>query len=288
MIDVKIIKKPKSNGTGTGGGSATYVSTIAIATEAKHALKADRATFAEQADVAAQANSAKYANTAGVAYELSDDSPVAARLMAEAEQQNNRLKEAILGGYLYNGYFGAGLQGWTAGTGGDTELYMLSSEWIWANNAALSWSDKDVAMVSDAGRRVLRVRNSYILQLGKDMRNIPTFVPDANDVRSAMPVTVSLYYRCVEAGTLNMSFENVVKTGFAAFEALTSEANLQTSKEYTRLDCSGMWNGTGDMKITCDGTIYIYGIVMTGAGVANVAYRLGYLMERNEGIFIAR
>lgn len=67
MIDVKVIKKPKSSG-GTTTGNAGVPLKNGTVDEARRAAKADLATFAEQSEYAERAgyaSRAAYADTAG-------------------------------------------------------------------------------------------------------------------------------------------------------------------------------------------------------------------------------
>lgn len=78
MIGIKILSKAKGQGSGTSGGSysgATYVS--GTASEAEHAVSADkakRAEAADRADYATKAGTAQNANYATVAGEIAEDS----------------------------------------------------------------------------------------------------------------------------------------------------------------------------------------------------------------------
>lgn len=81
MIDVKLIKKPKSRAASSsrGGGIATNgngYSTGDVAREAMHAARADMAVKAESADTATEAIRALEADHAATAAGLDSDSPV--------------------------------------------------------------------------------------------------------------------------------------------------------------------------------------------------------------------
>lgn len=76
MIDVKVIAKPKSNGSASGittNGNSTGTN---VAKEAAHAAKADLAGYADKAGYANTAGTANEATHAAKAYDLDDDSPV--------------------------------------------------------------------------------------------------------------------------------------------------------------------------------------------------------------------
>lgn len=80
MIDVKLIKKPKNNGSSAdGGGIATNgngYNTGGIVKEATHAARADLAAYADKAGEANEAIHAQEADHAGLAFDLDSNSPV--------------------------------------------------------------------------------------------------------------------------------------------------------------------------------------------------------------------
>src|SRR5574344_2193729 len=76
MIDLKVIVKPKSNGSASGiitNGNSTGTN---VAKEAAHAAKADLAGYADKAGYADNAGTASEAIHAAKAYDLDADSPV--------------------------------------------------------------------------------------------------------------------------------------------------------------------------------------------------------------------
>ena len=79
MIDVKLIKKPKNNGTSGESGIATNgnnYNTGGVTKEATHAARADLAIYAERAGHANEAIHAQEADHAKLAFDLDPDSPV--------------------------------------------------------------------------------------------------------------------------------------------------------------------------------------------------------------------
>ena len=76
MIDLKVIVKPKSNGSASGiitNGNSTGTN---VAKEAAHAAKADLAGYANKAGYADNSGTASEATHAAKAYDLDDNSPV--------------------------------------------------------------------------------------------------------------------------------------------------------------------------------------------------------------------
>lgn len=76
MIDVKVIVKPKSNGSASGITTNGNSMGTNVAKEAAHAAKADLAGYADKAGYADNAGTASEATHAAKAYDLDDNSPV--------------------------------------------------------------------------------------------------------------------------------------------------------------------------------------------------------------------
>ena len=109
MIDVKVIVKPKSNGSTSGittNGNSTGTN---VAKEAAHAAKADLAGYADKAGYADNAGTASEATHAAKAYDLDDNSPVRDEFLSKIaddvaagnitfEQAINVLGSSVFGG----------------------------------------------------------------------------------------------------------------------------------------------------------------------------------------------
>ena len=83
MIDVKVIVKPKSNGSASGittNGNSTGTN---VAKEAAHAAKADLASYADKAGYANTAGTANEATHAAKSYDLDDNSPVRSEFLSK-------------------------------------------------------------------------------------------------------------------------------------------------------------------------------------------------------------
>lgn len=94
---------------------------------------------------------------------------------------------------------------------------------------------------------------------------------------------LSFFYRCAEPGTLKVAFENVDKTGFVEFDSLNIEEQLQpTDGVYKQYTCSGLWNGTGDFKLSFTGDIYLYMLVLSTDKVEAFTYQYKTLLEQSE------
>ena len=121
-------------------------------------------------------------------------------------------------GYLNNPTFASGLEKWNSEN--ETVFFLFGNKWVWANGAALSKKGDGASVVTDMGRKVVRIRNKYIRQKHENLRFVPTFPTNGDGKKEALPVYLSFFYRCAKAGTLKIGFENVDKAGFADFDSL--------------------------------------------------------------------
>ena len=100
--------------------------------------------------------------------------------------------------------------------------------------------------------------------------------------KEAVPVYLSFFYRCATKGTLRVQFLDVDKTGFANFNSLEVEEELSATDGYVQYTCSGLWNGTGDFKLSFTGDIYLYMLVLSTDKVESLAHRYRTLFEQSE------
>lgn len=193
------------------------------------------------------------------------------------------IRQDFLGenGYLNNAAFADGMDKWT--TENETVFFLVGNKWIWANKNVLSKKGDSASVTTDNGRVVVRVRNKYILQKYANLRVIPEMGVTSNGLKTALPVYLSFFYRCAEPGTLKVEFENVDKTGFVEFDSLNIEEQLQsTDGVYKQYTCSGLWNGTGDFKLSFTGDIYLYMLVLSTDKVEAFTYQYKTLLEQSE------
>lgn len=193
------------------------------------------------------------------------------------------IRQDFLGenGYLNNAAFADGLDKWT--TENETVFFLVGNRWIWANKNVLSKKGDSASVTTDNGRVVVRIRNKYILQKYANLRVIPEMGVTSNGLKTALPVYLSFFYRCAEPGTLKVEFENVDKTGFVEFDSLNIEEQLQsTDGVYKQYTCSGLWNGTGDFKLSFTGDIYLYMLVLSTDKVEAFTYQYKTLLEQSE------
>lgn len=183
-------------------------------------------------------------------------------------------------GYLNNPAFDDGLEKWT--TENETVFFLAGNRWIWANNNVLSKKGDGASVTTDDGRTVVRIRNKYILQKRANLKSVPSMPENDSGEKEAVPVYLTFFYRCAAAGTLRVEFENVDKTGFANFNSLEAEEELAATDGYVQYTCSGLWNGTGDFKLSFTGDIYLYMLVLSTDKVESLAHRYKTLFEQSE------
>ena len=183
-------------------------------------------------------------------------------------------------GYLNNPSFDAGLEKWT--TENETVFFLAGNRWIWANNNVLTKKGDGASVTVDDGRTVVRIRNKYILQKRANLKSVPSMPENDSGEKEAVPVYLTFFYRCAAAGTLRVEFLDVDKTGFANFNSLETEEELAETDGYVQYTCSGLWNGTGDFRLSFTGDIYLYMLVLSTDRVESLAHRYKTLFEQSE------
>lgn len=183
-------------------------------------------------------------------------------------------------GYLNNPTFASGLEKWNSEN--ETVFFLVGNKWVWANGAALSKKGDGASVVTDMGRKVVRIRNKYIRQKHENLRFVPTFPTNGDGKKEALPVYLSFFYRCAKGGTLKIGFENVDKTGFADFNSMEVSEEIAATGGYVQYTCSGLWNGTGDFKLAFDGDIYLYMLVLSTDKIEALTYKYKTLFEQSE------
>lgn len=183
-------------------------------------------------------------------------------------------------GYLNNPAFDAGLEKWN--TENETVFFLAGNRWIWANNNVLTKKGDGASVTVDDGRTVVRIRNKYILQKRANLKSVPSFPVNSDGEKEAVPVYLSFFYRCANAGTLRVEFQNIDKTGFANFNSMEVEEGVGATDGYVQYTCNGLWNGTGDFKLSFTGDIYLYMLVLSTDRVESLVYKYRTLFEQSE------
>lgn len=183
-------------------------------------------------------------------------------------------------GYLSNPAFATGMEKWD--TQNEAVFFLVGNKWIWANNNVLTRKGNCASVTKDDGRTVVRIVNKYILQKNVNLRSKPTFATNADGKKEALPVYLSFFYRCVKPGKLTVGFDNVDKTGFENFNSFQIEEDLEATTGYVQFSCDGLWNGTGDFRLSFTGEIYLYMLVMSTDKVEALTYKYRTLFEQSE------
>ena len=188
---------------------------------------------------------------------------------------------AIDRGYLNNPSFDEGLSKWL--TENETVFWLVGNKWIWANENVLTKKGDGASVTKDDGRVVVRIKNKYITQKNANLRSKPTMETNpTTGLKEAKPVYLSFLYRCASAGTLKVRFEGVDKTGFENFNSMDVEEELAATDGYKQYTCNGLWNGTGDFKLSFTGDIYLYMLILSTDKIESLTYKYRTLFEQSE------
>ena len=188
---------------------------------------------------------------------------------------------AVDRGYLNNPSFDEGLSKWL--TENETVFWLVGNKWIWANENVLTKKGDGASVTKDDGRVVVRIKNKYITQKNANLRSKPTMETNpTTGQKEAKPVYLSFLYRCAEAGTLKVRFEGVDKAGFENFNSMDVEEELAVTDGYKQYTCNGLWNGTGDFKLSFTGDIYLYMLILSTDKIESLTYKYRTLFEQSE------
>ena len=169
-----------------------------------------------------------------------------------------------------------------------TRLLSLGGRCVLApGGKALSRRGSAARLEDEGGRRGMHIRSSFIRQHASEMLRLPQ-VEDSADGGTKSPVTVhfAMMYRCTEAGTLTVRFEDVRTDGYTAFQPMELTDTVSPSDSYALFRCQGLWNGTGSLRVECTGSISAYMFILsqekadtTALGLLELA-SLGGTLER--------
>ena len=183
-------------------------------------------------------------------------------------------------GYLNNPSFDDGLSKWL--TENETVFWLVGNKWIWANDNVLTKKGDGASVTKDDGRVVVRIRNKYIIQKNGNLRGVPQMTTNSDGKKEALPVYLSFFYRCASAGTLKVCFENVNKDGFENFNSMEVTEDIDVTDGYVQYTCSGLWNGTGDFRLSFTGDIYLYMLILSTDKIESLTYKYRTLFEQSE------
>lgn len=183
-------------------------------------------------------------------------------------------------GYLNNPSFTSGMDKWN--TDNEAVFFLVGNKWIWANKNVLTKKGNCSSVIKDNGRSVVRICGNYITQKNANLRSKPQFETGTDGNKTAIPVYLSFYCKVIKGGLLKVSFENVDKSGFENFNSMDYTTGLSPTEEYVQFSCDGLWNGTGDFKLSFDGEIYIYMLVLSTDKADALTYKYRTLFEQSE------
>lgn len=183
--------------------------------------------------------------------------------------------------YLDNSSFADGMDKWK--TGSKATLFTLGGRWIWANGGPYGTKPDGHAEIRTDGKvPYAYIRNSYIMQKLEDFRLVPEY-RQTNSQGERVPgvVYLSFSYRVIKAGRLKIEFVNADKTGFENFNMFGHEEDLPVGGE-KMFTLDGLWNGTGDFKLSFTGVIYISLLVFSTNKVDALTYKYRTLFEQSD------
>ncbi len=183
-------------------------------------------------------------------------------------------------GFLSNPAFSLGMEKWD--TSNEAVFFLVGNKWLWVNNNVLTKKGDCASVTRDSDRTVVRIVNKYILQKNADLRSKPTFRTNSDGKKEPLPVYLSFFYKVKTGGVLKIGFENVDKTGFENFNSFEYATGLSPTDGYVQFTCDGLWNGTGDFKLSFTGEIYLYMLVLSTDKVEALTYRYRTLFEQSE------
>jgi len=183
--------------------------------------------------------------------------------------------------FFDNTTFTEGMSKWISGY--KAAFLTFGGKWILAGNKLLASSENGNVEVVKTGKvPYVRITNSYIMQKNGDFRMIPDF-REVNGEGLFIPgyVYLSFHYKVVEAGHLRVEFVNGDKTGFENFNMFAYDGDLPVGGEKV-FNHSGLWNGTGDFKLSFTGVIQVSLLVFSTDRTDALAYKYATFFEQSD------
>ena len=182
-------------------------------------------------------------------------------------------------GFLSNPSFNRGLESWEIDDA--AMLYETGQTCIIANSELLSTKESGAALMYDDSRRVMRIKNTSIIQRNAAMRAKPEIVKDTDGIREPALIHFSVLVKVISSGTLTVGFEGETTEGFHSFLPFSQKKELAQSDSYQMVTMSGVWTGTGDFKFEFTGELYAYNFIITSDPVEAFTYRYKSLFEQS-------
>ena len=182
--------------------------------------------------------------------------------------------------FLNNPNFGNGMRYWDSDN--DIAFFTLGGKWLWVNGAPYSKKGSYAGVEYVDGRTVMCINNNYILQKNADFKTRPAYEPGLDGLLKAKPVFLTFFYKCTEPGTLDIVFEGVDQTGFQNFQEFRITQDIAAGEGYRTFEGSGLWNGTGDFRLSFSGKMYLYMLMLSLDHIEDFVYSHKTLFEQTD------
>ena len=182
--------------------------------------------------------------------------------------------------FLNNPNFGNGMRYWDSDN--DIAFFTLGGKWLWVNGAPYSNKGSYAGVEYVDGRTVMCINNNYILQKNADFKTRPAYEPGLDGLLKAKPVFLTFFYKCTEPGMLDIVFEGVDQTGFQNFQEFRITQDIAAGEGYRTFEGSGLWNGTGDFRLSFSGKMYLYMLMLSLDHIEDFVYSHKTLFEQTD------
>lgn len=182
--------------------------------------------------------------------------------------------------FLNNPNFGNGMRYWDSDN--DIAFFTLDGKYLWVNGAPYSNKGSYAGVEYVDGRTVMCINNNYILQKNADFKTRPAYEPGLDGLLKAKPVFLTFFYKCTEPGTLVIEFEDVDQTGFQNFQEFRITQDIAAGEGYRTFEGSGLWNGTGDFRLSFSGKMYLYMLMLSLDHIEDFVYSHKTLFEQTD------
>lgn len=182
--------------------------------------------------------------------------------------------------FLNNPNFGNGMRYWDSDN--DIAFFTLGGKYLWVNGAPYSNKGSYAGVEYVDGRTVMCINNNYILQKNADFKTRPAYEPGLDGLLKAKPVFLAFFYKCTEPGTLVIEFEDVDQTGFQNFQEFRITQDIAAGEGYRTFEGSGLWNGTGDFRLSFSGKMYLYMLMLSLDHIEDFVYSHKTLFEQTD------
>lgn len=183
--------------------------------------------------------------------------------------------------FFDNTTFTEGMSKWISGY--KAAFLTFGGKWILAGNKLLASSENGNVEVVKTGKvPYVRITNSYIMQKNGDFRTIPDFKElNGDGLRIPGYVYLSFHYKVIEAGHLRIEFVKSNKSGYENFNMFAYDGDLPVGGEKV-FNHSGLWNGTGDFKLSFTGIIQVSLLVFSTDRTDALAYKYATFFDQSD------